>query len=62
MGMYFYTCDRCREKFSGHSYSVRSEDDGETLLDMVVCYDCYIEASQLGLDTEPIDFSQTALH
>lgn len=61
MGMFIYTCDRCRN-FSGDSYSVRSEDDGEKLLDMVVCYDCYIEASQLGLDTKPIDLSQTALH
>jgi hypothetical protein len=62
MSIFIYTCDRCRECFAGDSYRVKSEDDGERLLDMVVCYDCHIEASQLGLDTEPIDSGQVVLH
>jgi hypothetical protein len=39
-----------------------SDSDGERLLDMIVCYGCYIEASQLGLETETIEIHQAALH
>jgi hypothetical protein len=52
MNLLVYTCDRCREQAAGHSYRVISEDDGERLLDMVVCYACSMEAAELGLDTE----------
>ena len=62
MTIFVYTCDRCEDCFAGDSYRVKSENDGERLLDMVVCYGCYIEASQLGLDTETIDISRVALH
>jgi hypothetical protein len=29
---------------------------------MVVCYGCYLEASQLGLETEPVEVEQVVLH
>jgi hypothetical protein len=29
-------------------YRVRSEESGIVLLDMIVCYDCYAEARELG--------------
>jgi hypothetical protein len=63
MGMFIYTCERCRESFAGSSYRVVStDDDGITLLDMVVCYGCYLEASELGLETAAVEISQVALH
>jgi len=62
MSVFIYTCERCREHFAGAPYRVISESDGKRLLDMLVCYGCYIEASQLGLDTEAIPISQVALH
>jgi len=62
MSIFVFTCERCREYFGGDPYRVISEDDGERLLDMLVCYGCYMEATQLGLDTETIEISQVALH
>jgi hypothetical protein len=62
MSHFSYVCERCRECFGGNSYRVTSENDGELLLDMVVCYGCYLEASQLGLDTETVESEQIALH
>ena len=58
----FSSCQRCQEFFFGQSYRVSSENDGEKLLDIVVCYGCYIEASRLGLETEAVETSQSALH
>lgn len=58
MGCLISTCDRCGEQFVGNSYRVTSESQGKTLLDMVVCYGCYLEASQLGLDTGTIKMSE----
>ena len=62
MSIFVYTCERCRECSAGDSYRVMSDKDGERLLDMIVCYGCYLEASQLGLDTETIGIAQVALH
>lgn len=62
MKILVYICDRCHESCAGDFYRVMSESGGETLLDMIVCYGCYIEASQLGLDTETIEVPQVALH
>ena len=50
-----FQCDRCAECFAGDSYRVTSAADGAIVLDMVVCYDCWVEASQLGLNTEPLE-------
>lgn len=58
MGFLISTCERCGEQFAGYSYRVVSEDEGETLLDMVVCYGCYLEASQLGLDAGAIKINE----
>lgn len=57
-GCLISTCHRCGEQFVGNSYRVTSESQGKTLLDMVVCYGCYLEASQLGLDTGTIKISE----
>jgi len=63
MSTFIYTCERCREACAGNSYRVISEDDGGTrLLDIVVCYGCYLEASRLGLDARAIEIGQIALH
>jgi hypothetical protein len=42
------TCDHCCQPFEGMPYRVKSEESGVVLLDMVVCYDCYSEARELG--------------
>ena len=62
MSVFIHTCERCDECFAGDSYRVISENDGERLLDMLVCYSCYLEASRLGLDAEAIEINQVALH
>jgi hypothetical protein len=62
MGTFIYPCERCREAFAGDPYRVISETDGERLLDMIVCYGCYLEASQLGLNTETIPLHELVLH
>jgi hypothetical protein len=62
MNIFVYICDRCHESSVGDSYRVVSDSDGERLLDMIVCYGCYLEASQLGLDTKPIEIDQLVLH
>ena len=49
-----WICDHCAAPCDGLSYRVRSEESGVVLLDMIVCYCCYIEAQQLGLHTEEI--------
>ena len=62
MTLFIYSCERCQEYFAGKPYRVLSEKDGEKLLDMVVCYGCYVEATQLGLDTAAVEIDQIALH
>ena len=41
-------CDHCCQSFDGMPYRVRSEESGVVLLDMIVCYNCYAEARELG--------------
>ncbi len=62
MAIFVYTCERCREPAAGDSYRVSSDSDGERVLDMIVCYGCHLEASQLGLDTEPIGIGESVFH
>jgi hypothetical protein len=38
----------------GRAYRVTSEESGVMLLDMTVCYYCYIDAQRLGLHAEEI--------
>ena len=37
---------------AGKAYRVTSEESGMTLLDMIVCYYCFIDAQRLGLHVE----------
>ena len=50
-----YTCQHCGELIVGNAYRVTSEDEGITLLDMVVCSLCFMEAKRLRLHTEEIN-------
>ena len=47
-------CQHCGESIIGNAYRVKSEEDGITLLDMIVCSLCYMEAKRLRLHTEEI--------
>jgi hypothetical protein len=48
-------CQHCGELIVGNAYRVTSEEDGITLLDMIVCSLCYMEAKRLRLHTEEIN-------
>jgi hypothetical protein len=48
-------CQHCGELIVGDSYRVTSEEDGITLLNMVVCALCSMEAKRLRLHTEEIN-------
>lgn len=39
---------------AGKAYRVTSEESGITLLDMVVCYYCFVDAQRLGLHVEEL--------
>ena len=45
-------CQRCGGLNSGKAYRVMSRDGGLILLDMTVCYYCFLEARRLGLTAE----------
>ncbi len=47
-------CQHCGELIVGNAYRVTSKDKGITLLDMVVCSLCFMEAKRLRLHTEEI--------
>ena len=48
-------CQHCGELIIGDAHPVTSEDQGITLLDLVVCSLCFMEAKRLGLHAEEID-------
>ena len=48
-------CQHCGELILGNAYRVTSEDQGITLLDMVVCSLCFMEAKRLHLHAEEIN-------
>ena len=50
-----FICRHCNEVCDGDAYRVRSQEDGITLLDMIVCYACSQEARGLELWTQKID-------
>jgi hypothetical protein len=60
MGITIFRCDRCAEYLNGNSYRVTSEADGSIVLDMIVCYGCCLQASELGLDIEAIEVRRYA--
>jgi hypothetical protein len=49
-----FCCRHCDEMVTGAMYRVFSEEDGVTLLDMIVCRSCYDQAKELGLDGEEV--------
>jgi hypothetical protein len=48
-------CQHCGELIVGNAYRVTSEEEGITLLDMVVCSLCFMEAKRLHLHAEAIN-------
>ena len=50
-----HICQHCGELIVGNTYRVTSEEEGITLLDMVVCSLCFMEAKRLRLHTEEIN-------
>jgi hypothetical protein len=48
-------CQHCGELIVGDVYRVTSEYEGTTLLDLIVCSPCSMEAKKLGLHTEEIN-------
>jgi hypothetical protein len=48
-------CQHCGQLIVGNSYRVTSEEEGITLLDMVVCSLCAMEAKRLRLHTQELD-------
>jgi hypothetical protein len=48
-------CQHCGELIVGDAYWVTSEHEGITLLDLIVCCLCSMEAKRLGLHTEEIN-------
>jgi hypothetical protein len=47
-------CQHCGTWIVGDVYRVTSEYEGTTLLDMIVCFPCSMEAKKLGLHTEEL--------
>jgi hypothetical protein len=52
-----YTCQHCGELIVGNAYRVTSEEAGISLLDMIVCSLCFMEAKRLRLHAEEINVS-----
>jgi RNase P subunit RPR2 len=48
-------CEHCCDLIVGNAYRVTSEEAGITLLDIIVCSVCLMEAKRLGLHTEEIN-------
>ena len=48
-------CQHCYQLIVGNAYRVKSEDQGITLLNMIVCYPCFMEANRLGLHAQKIN-------
>ncbi len=48
-------CQHCGESIVGNAYRVLSEEQGITMLDMIVCSLCFMEAKRLHLHAEEID-------
>ena len=48
-------CQHCCQLIVGNAYRVTSEEEGITLLNMIVCYPCFMEAKRLGLHAQKIN-------
>jgi len=51
------SCEHCRKLIVGSAYRVTSKEDGITLLDMIVCSLCSMQAKRLRLHSEEISVS-----
>jgi len=51
------SCEHCGELIVGSVYRVTSKQDGVTLLDLVVCSPCFMQARRLRLQAEEISVS-----
>ena len=49
-----HICQHCGELLVGNAYRVTSEDEGISLLDMIVCSLCFMAAKRLHLHAEEI--------
>lgn len=47
-----YHCQRCNEYKTGSAYRVTSEEFGLLTLNIIVCYQCSLDARRFGLHTE----------
>jgi hypothetical protein len=45
----YFQCQHCEQLVMGKAYRVISQESGITLLDMMVCHHCFIDAQRLGL-------------
>ena len=48
-------CQHCYELIVGNAYRVTSEEEGISLLDMIVCSLCFMEAKRLHLHAEVVN-------
>jgi RNase P subunit RPR2 len=48
-------CEHCYDLIVGNAYRVTSEEEGITLLDIIVCSLCFMEAQRLHLHAEEIN-------
>ena len=46
-----YSCDHCHSYKNGDAYRVTCDEFGLQRLNMIVCYECYVDARRLGLCT-----------
>ena len=52
------SCEHCGELIVSNAYRVTSEEGSISLLNLVVCSLCFIEAKRLGLHAEEIRISR----
>ena len=48
-------CQHCGALIAGKAYRVTSEEEGISLLDMIVCSLCFMEAKRLHLHAEVVN-------
>ena len=53
------SCQHCGELIVGNVYRVTSEEDSVTLLNLVVCSLCSMEAKRLGLCVDEISITSS---
>jgi hypothetical protein len=50
-------CEHCGESIVANAYRVTSQENGITLLDMIVCSLCFMEAKRLRLHGDEINLT-----